>query len=162
MIAFNDMPAHSRVWIYQSEREFSSAETERIKSKAEGFVEQWTSHNTLMHASIEVFHNLFVVVCVDERTAPASGCGIDKSVRFVQELEKELQISLLDRMVVAYRKDGKVLSCKLPGFGKLIEEKKAGEATIVFNNLVSTKGEMEKGWEVPLKESWHARMLISR
>ena len=167
MIPFNNLPAHSRVWIYQSGREFSPAETEQIKSKAEAFVSQWTSHDQLMKACIEVFHNRFVVVCVDEKTAPASGCGIDKSVKFIQQLEKDLTVSLLDRMNVAYRTaaspfpkfetlekvaDEKIFSCHVS------ELKNAGAST-VFNNLVATKEELEKNWEVPVEQSWHKQFI---
>ena len=31
--------------------------------------------------------------------------------------------------------------------------------TLVFNNLITSLGEMKKGWLVPAKDSWHARML---
>ena len=80
---FKNMPPHSRIWIYQSNKEFSPTEAEDIKKKSEDFVEQWTSHNQFMNACIEIFHNRFIVICVDEKTAPASGCGIDKSVKFI-------------------------------------------------------------------------------
>lgn len=147
------MPSHSRVWIYQSNREFTSSETELIKKKSEEFVAQWTSHDQLMKACIEIFHNLFVIVCVDEKTAPASGCGIDKSVKFIQQLEKDFSVSLLDRMNVAYRKDGKIYSSPIS------EIKTLGGIT-VFNNLVQTKEELEKNWEVQIENSWHKQFLI--
>lgn len=121
-----------------------------IKKRSEDFVAQWTSHDQLMKASIDIFHNRFIVVCVDEKTAPASGCGIDKSVKFIQSLEKEFNTSLLDRMSVAYRKDGKIYS------SPLAELKNLGEIT-VFNNLVATKEEFEKNWEMPLEKSWHKK-----
>ena len=152
MIGFKDMPAHSRVWVYQSGREFTSSEVESIRKKAEEFISQWTSHDQLMKASIEIFHNLFVVVCVDEKTAPASGCGIDKSVKFIQELEKELSVSLMDRMQAACRSNGKIISCKLP-------ELKDHKGETVFNNLVHTKEELEKNWEVPIEKSWHKQFI---
>ena len=152
MIPFNSFPTHSRVWIYQSNRKFTSAEIELIKNKSEEFVSQWTSHDQLMKACIEVFHNLFIVVCVDEKTAPASGCGIDKSVKFIQRLEKDFFVSLLDRMNVAYRKDGKIYSSP-------VSELKNSGAETVFNNLVQTKEELEKNWEVPIEKSWHKQFL---
>lgn len=152
MQAFRDMPPHSRIWIYQSDGEFTARETEEIKRKANEFVAQWTSHDQLMKACIEIFYARFIVVCVDEKTAPASGCGIDKSVKFIQQLEKYFSVSLLDRMNVAYRENGKILSCKIS------ELKKSGART-VFNNLVSTKEEMETNWEVPLEKSWHKQFL---
>ena len=157
MINFSSLPPHSRIWIYQAEKEFTPKETESIKAKANEFVAQWTSHDQLMKASIEVFHNRFVVVCVDEKTAPASGCGIDKSVKFIQSLEKEFSISLLNRMNVAYRKDaaptlkGEIQTCNVNEL-KNISSK---ENITVFNNLVATKEEFEKDWEVPLEKSWH-------
>lgn len=153
MTIFKDMPPHSRVWIYQSNKEFTPSEIERIKNKSEEFVAQWTSHDQLMKACIEIFHNLFVIVCVDEKTAPASGCGIDKSVKFVQQLEKDFSVSLLDRMNMAYRKDGKIYSSPIS------EIKTLGGIT-VFNNLVQTKEELEKNWEVPIENSWHKQLLI--
>lgn len=146
------MPPHSRIWVYQGAKEFLPKETESIKAKANEFVAQWTSHDQLMKASIEVFHNLFVVVCVDEKTAPASGCGIDKSVKFIQSLEKEFNTSLLNRMYVAYRKGGQILSSPIS------ELKNTGNIT-VFNNLVATKEEFEKNWEVPLEKSWHKKFV---
>ena len=152
MIPFKNMPPHSRVWIYQADRELTSAETESIKRNAEAFVAQWTSHDQWMKACIEIFHNRFIVVCVDEKTAPASGCGIDKSVKFIRQMEKHFSISLMDRMNVACRKNGEIISCKLS------ELKNAG-ASSVFNNLVQTKEELEKNWEVPLEQSWHKQFI---
>ena len=147
------MPAHSRVWIYQSEREFLSTETGAIKTKAIEFVSQWTSHDQLMKASIEVFYDRFIVVCVDEKTAPASGCGIDKSVKFIQVLEKEFNLSLLGRMNVAYRKDGKIYSVP-------ISELKNLGRVVVFNNLVATKEEFDKNWETSIEKSWHKQFIV--
>ena len=169
MIEFKDMPAHSRVWIYQANRELTSSETNSIKRNAEAFVMQWTSHDQLMKASIEVFHNWFIVVCVDEKTAPVSGCGIDKSVKFIQQLEKDFSVSLMDRMNVAYRNPsptlpegkGEIHTCHVSELKNLFSFPlgEGRDGAIVFNNLVQTKDELEKNWEVPLKESWHKEFI---
>ncbi|TAL57610.1 MAG: ABC transporter ATPase [Bacteroidetes bacterium] len=161
MTPFKNLPLHSRVWIYQNIREFTSSEAELIKKRSEEFVAQWTSHDQLMKASIEIFHNRFVVICVDEKTAPASGCGIDKSVKFIQSLEKEFNTSLLDRMNVAYRKNLTPTLSKGEGgisICNVSELKNIGNIT-VFNNLVNTKEEFEKNWEVPLEKSWHKKFI---
>src|ERR1051325_2667329 len=152
MIEFKAMPPHSRVWIYQAERELTPAEAESIKRKAAHFIAGWTSHDQLMKASIEIFHTRFIVVCVDEKTAPASGCGIDKSIHFIIDLEKEFKISFTDRMNVAYRENGKILSCRL-------SELKNAKAETVFNNLIQTKEELEKNWELPVGQSWHKQFI---
>ena len=154
------MPAHARVWIYQSDRDLKDIEIGEIRRKAAMFLMDWTSHGNLMLATVDVLYNRFIVVAADEEAARASGCGIDKSVRFMQQLEKDYGISLFDRLLVAYRdKDQRIRTVKLQEFEQLMEKNELNGETIVFNNLVVTLKEMAKKWEVPVKNSWHARML---
>jgi len=169
MLNFKDMPFHSRVWIYQSIREFSDNEITQLKTKAKSFISEWTSHGKKMSACIEIFYNRFIIVCVDEKTTSASGCGIDKSVKFIQQLESDLggTTSLLDRMNVAYRQarlparagtngngkvgQGKIISCHISELKNLLTFPEGQAGITVFNNLVNTKEELEKNWEVPLE-----------
>mgnify|MGYP007080246983 CR=1 FL=1 len=169
---FKDMPLHSRVWIYQSIREFSEIEINQLKTKAESFISEWTSHGKTMSACIEIFHNRFIIVCVDETSASASGCGIDKSVKFIQQLESDLggNTFLLDRMNVAYRQarlparagmevndevgQGKIISCHISEIKYLLPFPEGQAGITVFNNLVNTKEELEQNWEVTLEKSW--------
>jgi len=160
---FKDMPLHSRVWIYQSIREFSEIEINQLKTKAESFISEWTSHGKTMSACIEIFHNRFIIVCVDEKTTSASGCGIDKSVKFIQQLESDLggNTSLLNRMNVAYRKKsaapaikGEIQVCSINELKNLTDFPEGQKGITVFNNLVNTKEELEINWEVPLEKSW--------
>jgi len=163
------MPLHSRVWIYQSTREFSENEMTQLKTKAESFVSEWTSHGKTMSACIEIFHNRFIIVCVDEKTTSASGCGIDKSVKFIQQLESGLggNTFLLDRMNVAYRQprlkdevgEGKIISCHIHELKNLRTFPEGLKGITVFNNLVNTKEGLEQNWEMPLEKSWHKNFL---
>ncbi len=159
MKKLKDLPSHSRVWIYQASKEFTNSELELFENKSNSFLNQWTSHGHAMDTTIEILHKRFVIIAVDEQTASASGCGIDKSVRFIQDMEKELKISLLDRMQVAYKTGDKVLACSLQDFEKLYYSKQVDENIIVFNNMVSTKAELVSSWELPLKNSWQMKKL---
>lgn len=159
MVDFNTLPPHSRIWIYQSNREFNERETIEIKNKSFQFIDQWTSHGKTMNAAIEIFHHRFIVIAVDEQTAPASGCGIDKSVRFIQELEKDYSLTLLDRMQIAYKKDNQINYCSINEFEAFIQRGQINENTVVFNNIVSTKKEFETNWETALKTSWHSKFI---
>jgi len=166
---FKDMPLHSRVWIYQSIREFSEKEITQLKTKSESFISEWTSHGKTMNACIEIFHNRFIIICVDEKTTSASGCGIDKSVKFIQQLEYDLggNTSLLDRMNVAYRQaslndkagEGKIISCHISELKNLLVFRERQIGITVFNNLVNTKEELEQNWEVSLEKSWQYEKL---
>jgi len=164
MINSKDMPLHAQVWIYQSIREFSENEIAPLKTKAESFISDWTSRRKTMSACIEIFHNRFSVVCVDEKTTSASGCGIDKSVKFIQQLESDVDGNtfLLDRMNVAYRQarlndevgEGKIISYHISELKNLIAFTERQNGITVFNNLVNTKEEFEQNWEVALEKSW--------
>lgn len=160
MLTFNDMPLHSRAWVYQSDREIKDIEVNEIRRKAGMFLMEWTSHGNVMKASIDVLYNRFFVVLVDETAASASGCGIDKSVKFMQQMEQDYGINLFDRMLVTYRDaENKIQNTKLYTFEEMMERGELNADTIVFNNLISTKEDMQSKWEVPVKKSWHARMI---
>jgi uncharacterized protein YqfB (UPF0267 family) len=99
------------------------------------------------------------VLGVDQDIQKASGCSIDHSVRFIQEIEEEFQVTLLDKMNVTF-KQGEFLAYKsLSDFRKMAKDKAVSANTIVFNNLVENKEEFETHWEVPASDSWHSRFL---
>jgi len=165
MKSFKEMPLHSRVWIYQSIREFSETESPQLKNKAKSFIAEWTSHGKMMSACIEIFHNRFIIICVDEKTTSVSGCGIDKSVKFIQQLESDFggNTFLLDRMNVAYRKidqlndeagQGEIILCPISELKNVFTSTERIKGITVFNNLVNTKAAFEQNWEVPLEKSW--------
>ena len=103
IVPFDQLPEHSRVWIYPSNRPFTKEERQTIQNKAEIFLAQWTAHGADLQAAIDMPHNRFIVLGLNEAIQSASGCSLDASVHFIQSLEKELGLSLLDKMNVTYR-----------------------------------------------------------
>lgn len=161
MLTINEMPDNSRVWVYQCNRDLQDAEIAEINRKAAVFLMEWTSHGEWMKASITVLYHRFIVLAVDEEHARASGCGIDKSVRFIQQLEQDYGVSLFDRLMTAYRDEkGAIQTIRLPEFEKLASNGTVTADTIVFNNMVASKEELVTKWEVPMARSWHRRMLV--
>ena len=80
------MPSDARVWVYQSNTILSDAEVNTIKNEGAHFISDWAAHGSNLKASFDVLFNRFIVIAVDEQQATASGCSIDKSVKFVKEL----------------------------------------------------------------------------
>jgi len=156
---YKDLPDHSRVWVYQSDREFTADEENVIRQKVDQFIAGWASHGQALEAAIEIFHNLFIVVFVNEEQAQASGCSIDSSVHFIKELEQEQDYSLFNRLVVAYKEGEHINCCTLVEFEALLVEGSVTEDSVVFNNLVTTKADFDHKWEVPVKDSWHAQLV---
>jgi len=121
------------------------------------FINQWTVHNKALKASFLLPYRRFVVLAVDTAFNQVSGCSIDSSVRFIQELEHEFSKVLLDKMNVTFKQGEYLVYKDLKDFKTLVKSKSVSPETIVFNNLITTKSEMDSHWEVPAKESWHQR-----
>lgn len=159
LVDFNNLPDHSRIWIYQASRKLSEDEVAQISLKAEAFLTQWTAHGANLEAGYEIKHNRFIVIGLNQANASASGCSIDSSVHFIQSLEKEFEVDLMDKMNVTFYTGDFIAHKSLADFKKMAKNRSVSPNTIVFNNLVNTKAEYLEHWEVPAKDSWHSRFL---
>lgn len=158
-IPFENIPDDARIWIYQSNRKFSDEEILSIEKKCLDFVENWSAHGTPLESSFITKYNRFIVFVVNQEVQAATGCSIDSSVRFIQDLEKEYSVELLDKMNVTFKVGDHIAHKPLIDFKKMAKEKAVTDKTIVFNNLVTSKGEFIEFWEVPASESWHNRFF---
>lgn len=158
--AYNNLPNNSRVWIYQSDREFRPDEIVFITQKATEFINNWTRHGDDLKGSFTIKYNQFLVLAVDQNFNNVSGCSIDASVRFIKQLEDALKVDLMDKMNITFKDGENINLIKLPQFQEFVKTKKINEHTIVFNNLVATKEDFENNWEVAAKNSWHKRFLV--
>jgi len=155
-LPFEDLPENSKIWIYQSSRKFSDEEVATIENDLIEFLTNWSSHGTSLESSFQIKYNRFIIIAVNQEFHAATGCSIDASVSFIQNLEQKYSVDLLDKMNVAF-KQGEFITYKtLLDFKKLAKDKSVSENTIVFNNLVNT---MKESWEVPASDSWHSRFF---
>ena len=160
MPALKQFAPSSRIWIYQSDQEFNEHQLKIIRELAPEFLRHWETHEQPVKGTLEVLHNRFIVIAIDESDARICGGSIDSSVRFMKELEKELGVTLLDRTLVAYRKGDSIFSCSMVEFERLAKEGEIDRNTIVFNNTVHSVEEFRKNWETTAAQSWHSRLLI--
>jgi hypothetical protein len=158
MTNHNNLPLHSRVWIYQADRTLAPAEVNVVYERFDEFMKKWHSHGQPLSAAYEVRYDKFLILYVDEATAPVSGCSIDSSVAVVKSLEADLGIEFMNRQLIAWKEGIEIKQLPMSEFWA---HRKAGlvtSETIVFNNLVKNKQEFLAGWEGPFSESWHATM----
>ena len=159
LVEFNTLPNHSRIWIYQSNRKFSENEVSSISDKTDVFLKQWTAHGDDLEAGFEIKYSRFIVIGLNQANASASGCSIDASVNFIQSLEQDMNVDLLDKMNVTFYNGEFIAHKSLADFKKMAKNRSVSPNTVVFNNLVNTKAEYLEHWEVPAKDSWHSRFL---
>ena len=159
LVEFNTLPEESRVWIYQANRSFSENELEEIQNKLNVFIENWTAHGGDLEAGYSIKYKRFIVFGLNQKLNNATGCSIDSSVHFIQQLEKDYNVDLMDKMNVSYKQGEYVAYKTLTDFRKMAKDKAVSKNTIVFNNLVTTIAEFNESWEVPASESWHNRFV---
>ena len=159
LVPFETLPENSRIWIYQANRSFTDQELAEIKKLLNDFITEWTAHGAELKAGFEIRYNRFIILALDQHLTAASGCSIDASVHFIQQLEKKFNVDLLDKMNVSYKQGEYIAYKPLADFKKMAKSKAVSKNTVVFNHLVANKGEYLSHWEVPASESWHARFM---
>lgn len=148
-----------RIWIYQANRILNTKEAKILLEKMDKFTEQWTAHGKQLAAQALLKYNQFLIIRVNEAIVKATGCSIDKSTDTLKQVQQELGLDFFDRMQIAYRDGDGIITVSRPEFEKLLKTGRVDENTIVFNNMVGNSQELEKNWEVPLKDSWHAQVF---
>jgi hypothetical protein len=160
-VSFDLLPPAARLWIFAASRPLSASERERLLGEVDAFLADWKAHGQPLTSARELRYDQFLFVAVDESSADASGCSIDAMVRRLVTLERELGVQLLDHGPVLYRDGDRVLRVARPEFAALVSRGQASEETTVFDNTLTTVGDLRAGnWEVPARESWHARAFF--
>lgn len=154
------LPDTSKVWVYQSNKEFGDDIREQIRDQVRGFVHEWTSHQSPVEAYGNVFHRQFIVLVANEEKGAVSGCSIDGSVNLIRNIAASYNLDFFDRNIFSYMTEDKQI--KTVTMSDLPEAYKNGivtDETLFFNNLVKNKDQFLLDWIVPLKSSWHYRFV---
>ncbi|MGB0391038.1 MAG: ABC transporter ATPase [Salibacteraceae bacterium] len=155
----SDLPNLSRVWVYQANRLLNESEVEEIYESGLNFISNWSAHGADLKSAIEVKHNLFVILAIDEQVAGATGCSIDKSVHFIKSLGSKLNVDFFNRLNIAYLLNDKIELVPMSDFQDFLKSGKLDGQTTVYNNLVENLGEFHAKWEGPVNGSWHKQLI---
>jgi hypothetical protein len=149
----------NRVWCFIISKPLSASDLEELLNKGKKFTSEWTAHENKLSAEIKVLFDRILFITVNETISAASGCSIDKLTRFIKETEKQFNIELLNRLLVAYKKNEKVEVVHSSKIKELLQTGIINENTIVLNTSIANQNEFTN-WELPLKSSWLNRYLI--
>lgn len=158
LIPFEQLPDHSKLWIFPADRTLTPSEQERLIEVVTDGLAEWVAHGSPVRWGHQILHDQFLMIGVDETETALTGCSIDSGTSQIRRLEQELGLSFLDNARVFFR-DGAEIRCESrPGFRQLAEEGRVEGDTLVFNNVVATVGELRGDkWEVAMRDSWHAK-----
>ncbi|HEY7450272.1 MAG TPA: hypothetical protein VH702_19095 [Vicinamibacterales bacterium] len=157
-VPFEELPPDARLWIFPAGRRLSLEEKQVVLAETDAFIAQWSAHGVPLRGAREVRHDQFVLVGVDERAAGVSGCSIDALVRRMQHVEVALGVELTNNAPVLYRDGDVIARVAREDFGALVAAGRVGLDTMVFDNTLTTVGDIRDGrWEIQAAQSWHAR-----
>lgn len=149
----------SRLWIYIADRALTPGELEVAQSELRAFLNSWTAHDAQLKAEGEIFENQIILLMVDETQASASGCGIDKSVHFLENLSIKLGIDLFNRNIFAWICDNQITFESKYTFAQKRASGQISNESLVLNTLVEKKSDFDHKWLMPFGKSWMRRVL---
>ena len=158
-VEFDLIQDSSRVWVYQSERKLVEAEKSAISRILLAFTQQWVAHGQPLKSSFKILYEQFIVLTADESYAAASGCSIDDSVHAIKEIDMQFKLNLFDRTKIAFLQNEQVMVLSMSELSKALEQGKWKQETLVFNNVISTKGDLKSTWLLPAANTWLKRYL---
>lgn len=149
----------TKVWIYTSHSSLETSQIEQLNGLAQQFINSWESHGAPVIGGIEILYNRFVVIYADDCDGHLCGRAQDAQVRFIKEIEPILGVSLMNRMLVAYKTDkGEVEVLPMNEFSSYIKTKADNANITVFDNTITSMGEFNSKWETSLSNTWMARL----
>lgn len=160
---FRHLPDSARLWTFGVSRPLEPGEEKALLDAVDGFLEEWKAHGHPLAAARDWRHGRFLLVAVDDRVTPPSGCSIDALVRTLSALEGTLGVEIVGGGPVWYREggaDGDIRRVSRSDFRTAAEEGRIDQSTMVFDPSLTRLGDLRAGkWELPAGSSWHARYL---
>ena len=150
---------NERIWIYTLSNKLTNEQLVDFKNRCQTFVTGWTAHDVSLDASFELYQNRLLIFKVNEEKYNASGCSIDKQVRFVKELEQAFSLELLNRLLVAYENNNQVEVVKSAQIKELLSANIISANTLVFDNTITEYKQLETNWKQPLHHTWLQKYL---
>jgi hypothetical protein len=161
-IPFSDIDFQSRVWVYQANRELTSEETGIITETLKASLDTWEAHGKPLTAAGKIFEHRFIVIAVDERDELPSGCSIDKSVHWLQEIGQRMNIDFFDRSLAYVDENDHVQTIPVPKIKQAVINETILPTTTIFDNQVATKAQWMSRWKIPASNSWLNRYFTEQ
>ena len=158
-VEFDKISDESRIWIYQSNDDFTDSDIDIIIKKSDVFVANWMAHNKELQASYKILNNRFLVIAVNEEFNPIGGCSIDYSLQLLKDISNTINKNLLDRLIVNYRNGSFIKSITLKDLKNNLKNGSISSETVIFNMTVTTKKELLNNFEIKLSSSWLSKFI---
>ena len=159
MVEFSEISEEAKLWVFPSSRKFYPQEIEGLNYAIEKFLKDWKNNQERLKVSYTLIYDRFILIAVDNTEISLSLETHDALISFIQQLEATHEVLLLDKINVCYKQGEFVQYKDLKEFKKLIKARAVSSKTIVFDNMIGTKKDLELDWEINIMDSWLGRFI---
>lgn len=159
-VNFEALPDAARLWVFSAATPVTGAAAQSLLERVDRELDGWRAHGAPLVCARDWRDDRFLAIGVDEAATDASGCSIDAMFSALRALEGVIGTSLVGNGSVFWRDaSGAVQSVARPAFRALAANGTVTSETLVFDTAIITAGAWRRAFEMPARESWHARLL---
>jgi len=149
------LPDDARIWMFGITPALDDAQSASVLQQVDSFLDAWAAHGAPITSARALIDHTFLVIAVDKQSE-TSGCSIDRMFGLFRQLERELDVKILDADRVFFRHG----SGAIDAISRAEFRERADGHTIVFDTTAERLGEVRGGqWERRAEESWHRQLL---
>jgi hypothetical protein len=153
-IPIEQLSDNAHVWIFGISPSLDEAKRETVLRQVDSFLDDWAAHGVPIRGARDLREGSFLVIAADE-DREKSGCSIDRMFGTLKQLERDLDVQILDSNRIFFRGTEGVQAVARHEFRNV-----ASTETPVFDVTAERLGDVRRGaWEKPARESWHRQLL---
>jgi hypothetical protein len=158
-VPFDIISPSARIWIYQSDKKLADENLSFARSFFENYCKDWKAHGQPLRSSFDIRANHFIILAADESYNTTSGCSVDDSVRAIKEIEKHTGLVFFNRNLIPFLLNNEVALLDLSRLKENYAHGIWNQSTLTFNNLITTKSQLDHDWIVPAGNTWLKRYV---
>jgi len=139
---FQNLHPQSRIWLYISKEKISDITKNNISSLFKDFHKDWKSHGQPVNGQLKFIKENLLVVGADYFPNGMCGRAVDAKVRFINKVNEEFNLDLLNRTNIAFVKENSIVVHNYNNLDAVIKKGLVNKSTVYCNNF-STKNSDE-------------------
>ena len=162
-VTFDALPDDARLWVFPVQDPLDADEVRTLLDEVDAFLDGWAAHGAPLTGARRWVEDRFLLVAVDQRSVPPSGCSIDAMVRVLKAMEARSGKTLVGHGPLYLRgEDGGVRAMSRSEFRAAARAGEVSTGTPVFDTTLTSVGAWRAGrFELPAGESWHGTAFFS-
>ena len=153
LVEFDEISDDSRLWIYASDKKLTIDQERYILDHISNYLKLWESHTISLKSAVTILEQFFIIIALDESYEVASGCSIDKLYNVIHTLEKDLSISLLNRLNVFCNIDDNIVCIPISQLSENVSFD-----TLFYDLTITNKSHLSLFLK-PIKSGWCNKLI---